>query len=46
MIKENFNEEFECEIHTKSLFMVCGRDFDKRVIEKMLLEGDNGVFEW
>ena len=39
----DFNEEFDCEIYTKSLFMVCGRDFDKRVIEKVVLMwGENG----
>ena len=42
MRKRDFNEEFDCEIYTKSLFMVCGREFDKSVIEKVVLvEGDN-----
>ena len=31
--EKGFNEEFNCEILTKSLFMVCGRDFNKKIIE-------------
>lgn len=38
--KRDFNEELDCELYTKSLFMVCGREFNKKVIEKaVLMEG-------